>query len=405
MSSRFTSARVGTLAETMHELNEFFNRSTWAGRRHHPDICDFTVANPHEMPSQDYVDALRAWAKPLNEDWFAYKMSESDAQRVVANSLRDWCAVPFEPEDIAMTNGGIAALSVGLKALTDPGDEVIYSLPRWFGYDPLVLEAGLKPVKVSFNHETFDLDLDAISRAITLHTRVVIVNTPHNPTGKIYPFETLEQLAVLLDEASGRIGRTIYILSDEPYNRIVFDGKRSLSPTEFYSNTLLAYSYGKALITPGQRMGYLAMPPTMLRRAEVYRSIVTVQIAAGWLFPNALLQHAIVDLEKLSIDIPRLQRKRDRMVGILREIGYQVHVPEGTFYVLPRCPWEDDVAFTEALTRHNIFVMPGTLFEMPGYFRISLTASEDMIERSVGGFTAVFDEDATRASDPHLATA
>ncbi len=335
---------------------------------------------------------------PQDERWYAYKLSEPRSQEIVAASLREWRGIPFEPADIAMTNAGFGALAIGLKAVGDPGDEVIFSLPPWFFYEVLCVEAGLVPVKVNVVPETFDLDLDAIAAAITPRTRIVIVNTPNNPTGRIYSPETLAGLARLLEDASRRNGRTIYILSDEPYSRIVFDGRPFHSPTAYYPNTLLAYSYGKVLLAPGQRLGFLALPPTMPDREQVRQNIMLVQLAGAHMWPNALLQHALEDLDRLSIDIAHLQRKRDRMVAALRAMGYQVHSPEGTFYLLPKSPWADDVAFADLLGEHDILVLPGSVCEIPGYFRISLTASDEMIERSLPGFAAAIEH--ARAHEP-----
>lgn len=388
--------RTAALGKTIGLLGQFATQSAWARRRLEPDVADFAVGNPHDMPMPAYVDTLQRALVPRNKDWFAYKNSEPESQAIVAASLRDFTGVPFEPDDIAMTTGGFAALAAALKAVTTPGDEVVYSLPPWFLYEIMIVDNGLIPVKVRVDPVTFDLDLAAIEAAITPKTRIVIVNTPQNPTGKIYPPATLQRLAALLDEASRRNGRTIYLLSDEPYNRIVFDGNRFHTPAEFYPNTLIAYSYGKVLLAPGQRIGYLAVPPGIEGREELRMGIFLAQAASGYSWPNALLQHALADLEKLSIDIPRLQRKRDRMVGALREQGYQVHVPEGTFYLLPKSPWEDDVAFTELLAERDVFVLPGTICEISGYFRISLTANEEMIERALPRFAAAFEHAAMR---------
>jgi aspartate aminotransferase len=234
----------------------------------------------------------------------------------------------------------------------------------------------------------FDLDVAAIEAAITERTRVVIVNTPHNPTGRIYPQATLQALADMLDRASERIGRRIFLLSDEPYNRIVFDDARFMTPALVYPWTLVAYSYGKVLLAPGQRLGYLAVSPLMPDRDRqmVRAHLPTVQVASGWAFPNAIMQHAIERLEELSIDMAALQRKRDRMVAALRAAGYAVQSPEGTFYLMPRAPLDDDVAFADRLADHDVFVLPGKFLKMPGYFRICLTATEDMVERSLPVF-------------------
>ena len=184
----------------------------------------------------------------------------------------------------------------------------------------------------------------------------------------------------------------IYLISDEPYNRIIFDGVTFHSPAEAYPNTIICYSYGKQLLAPGMRIGYLTVPPTMPGREAFRETVFVAQLATGYAFPNALLQHAIEDLEPLSIDMPAMQRRRDRLVGALREIGYETTMPEGTFYVMARAPIADDVAFTDLLAKHRVLVLPGTVVEVPGWFRISLTATDEMIERGIAGFAAAYAE-------------
>ena len=381
------AARVmnaGSMQLVMDFVVNVYQRSIYTGA----EIADFTFGNPHEPPRAELVEIFQKWSIPQNKDWFGYKWSEPYAQAVVAASLQRFLGLPFEPADIAMTTAGIGAFATAVKTVTDPGDEVLYSLPPWFGNEPICVEAGLAPVKVPVNLETFDLDLEAIAAAITPRTRVVIVNTPCNPTGKVYTPETLTRLAAILEDASQRNGRRIYLLSDEAYNRIVFDGVRFRSPVEFYPYSFLAYSYGKTLMMPGQRSGYLAMPPAMppADREQLREAFTSVQAASGFLFPNALLQHALGDLEQLTHDMEHLTRKRDLMVGALREMGYEVHLPEGTFYLFPQSPIPDDRAFVDLLIEEGVCVLPGAVFETPGYFRICLTANDAMIERGLPGF-------------------
>ena len=316
-------------------------------------MLDFTFGDPREMPPEAYVSALRTAVTPQHEGWFAYKQYEPAAQEAAAASLGQLTGLPFEPDDILLTTGGFAALSVGMKAVADPGDEVIYSLPPWFAYEALLVEAGLVPVKVRIDLETLDLDVDAIAAAITPRTRIVIVNTPNNPTGRVYSAETLTRLATVLEEASARNGRRIFLLSDEPYNRIVFSGVRFRTPAEFYPYTLVAYSYGKTLLSPGQRIGYLALPPALPDREALRRAVHDLQIAVGWAFPNAVMQYALPELEQQAFDVARLERRRDLMVDALTEMGYQVHRPEGTFYLFPRSPIPDDEAFARLLVEQR----------------------------------------------------
>jgi aspartate aminotransferase len=353
--------------------------------------CDFVFGNPHEMPLPGFTAALQRWAVPQNHEWHAYKNNERNAQEAVAASLRASRGQPFEEDDIFLTNGAFAALAVTLNAVVNPGDEVIYISPPWFFYEAQIVACGGKAVRVKVNPDTFDLDLTAIQAAITPRTRAIIVNSPHNPTGKIYPPETLTALADLLSEASRAHGQTIYLLSDESYSRIIFEGRSYPSPTGFYANSFLIYTYGKTLLTPGERLGYIALPPQMPERETLRNALFISQFMTGYAFPNALLQHAIGDLDKLSIDVAHLQRKRDWMVGALREMGYSVHLPEGTFYLAVKSPLEDDEVFVDLLADYNIMVLPGIVAEMPGYFRVSLTANDEMIQRSLAGFAAALE--------------
>ncbi|MFN2543503.1 MAG: aminotransferase class I/II-fold pyridoxal phosphate-dependent enzyme [Actinomycetota bacterium] len=370
-------------------LEQYFQRTIQV-RQDDPDISDFAAGNPQELAFDAYVDALRRWSVPEDGQWFAYKMSEPNAQEVVAASLREYLGIPFEPEDIAMTNAAIAAIAVTLRTICQEGDEVIIIQPPHFLYEPLIMAAGASAVRVPVTPDTFDLDVEAIGRAITPHTRAVIVNSPHNPTGRIFPPEQLEALGAVLTEASQR-HQPIYLLSDEAYNRILFDDHAFHSPVAFYPRSLLIYSYGKILLAPGERIGYIALPPNNPDREALRMGLIVNQLITGYAFPNAVLQHGMGDLDKLTIDLKHLQAKRDLMVESLRGMGYDLHVPEATFYLLPRSPIEDDVAFFELLLEERILAMPGRMLEAPGHFRLSLTASDDMIERALPGFQRALD--------------
>jgi aspartate aminotransferase len=388
MKHAFSLQMRNALKSTEPFFRFFMTDSTYSRRKNDPGISNFVLGNPQEMPLPGFTEALQRWIIPQNKDWFAYRRNMPEAQTVVAASLQERIGMPFEAADISMTNGAFGGLAAVIRGIAGPGDEVVFISPPWLNYEPIIDAAGAIPVRVKIDFATFDLDIEAISEAISPRTRAIIVNSPHNPTGKIYPAETLTRLAGILTEASERYGQPIYLVSDEAYHRIVFDGRTFPSPVRFYPYSFLIYTYAKTLLTPGERIGYIALPPTMPDREEVRSMLDTAQIVTGWAYPNNTLQYAVEDLERLSIDVAHLQRKRDRLVAELRKFGYQLHVPEGTFYLTVRSPWEDEGAFTEVLATYGIFVHPGSLMEMPGYFRISLTASDEMIERALPGFEA-----------------
>jgi aspartate aminotransferase len=378
------------IAEIERDLIWFFTESSAARMDHtDPETCDFVAGNPQEMALPTFVDALQRWSVPQDPQWFAYKFNEPYAQEAAAAGLRERRGVPFEPEDVFLTDGAFAGLSLCIRTVVDPGDEVVFCSPPWFFYEALILAGEAVPVRVRVDLETWDLDVDAIEAAITERTRAIIVNSPNNPTGKIYPPETLERLAAVLSAGSERNGRPIYLISDEAYSRIVFDDRPFWSPTEHYPFSFLVYTYGKQLLTPGERIGYIALPPTMPDRESLRGPMMLAQIAfGGHAAPNAVLQRAVAELDPLSVDVKALQRRRDRFVDALRSFGYDLHSPEGTFYLLPTSPDPDDVAFAERLGAQKVYVLPGSIVEMPGRFRISITGSDEMLERALPIFEA-----------------
>jgi aspartate aminotransferase len=387
------SSRVQAADRAFAAVRDFYQRSRYADARFEPDVCDFTFGNPHEMPLPALVSAIRERAIPHDKNWFAYKSTEEEPQAFIAERLREELGLPFEPEDVALTSGAFAAIVVSFHLVLDAGDEAIISEPAWFCYEPTLLAANAVAKKVALTGDRFDLDLRAIERAIGPRTRLVIVNTPHNPTGRIFERAALEELADLLERASQRIGHRIYLLSDEPYRRLRFDGRGFTSPAAIYPWTFISYSYGKVLLAPGQRLGYLAVSPLMpaAERKAHQDALFSAQMALGWCFPNAIMQYAVPDLENISIDRAALARRRDALMRALRNAGYEPLAPEGTFYLWCRWPGDPEPLF-DALADRNVYVMPGSLLGSPSHFRISLTASDDMVERALPHFAAVVEK-------------
>jgi aspartate aminotransferase len=385
------SRRTTAADSAFGAVKRFYFNSRYGERRGDPDIADFTFGNPHEMPLDGIVTAIREGAVPQNKDWFAYKTSEEAPQEFLAAEVSRELGLAFEPPDIALTAGAFAAISVAFRLLLDAGDEVIFSEPAWFCYEPMLLAADAVPRKVALRKPRFDLDLDAIDAAIGPRTRLVIINTPHNPTGRIYGRDALAALADRLERASQRIGHRIFLLSDEPYRRLRFDGRGFASPAAVYPWTLISYSYGKVLLAPGQRLGYLAISPMMpaADRQPLRDAMFATQMALGWCFPNAVMQYAIPQLDRLSIDVQALARRRDTLSGVLAKSGHAVLPPEGTFYLWVKWAGNDPDRQWNALADRGVFVMPGGIMNAPDYFRISLTASDAMVARALPAFAEV----------------
>jgi aspartate aminotransferase len=381
-----TSAQMDGVMETLRPFLEFALSDEIAHVGDDPHACDFVFGNPHEVAPQAYVDAVIAGARPTGPQHYAYTMNHPEAQATIAAGLRERFDLAFEPDDIMMTNGNFTGMGAVLRSLCDPGDEVIFVSPPWFFYETLIVSSGASPVRVLADRETFDLDLDAVEAAISPRTRAVIVNSPNNPSGRIYGRDQLDALAAVLTAAGDRHGEPIHLLSDEAYDRIVFDGRTFPTPLGSYAHSTLLYTYGKTHLAPGNRLGYVALHPDLPGKDRLRMVLLTALVTGGWGFPVSPLQHAVGALEAIGPDIGRLERRRDLLVSSLRDQGYTVVEPEGTFYILVRSPDPDDQAFCGRLRDLGVFVLPGATFEMPGWFRISITASDEMTERAVPGF-------------------
>jgi aspartate aminotransferase len=389
MTHRF-SGSLQRIREIERPVIRFFLEGGWAKRDPtDPENCDFVAANPQEMVLPEFLESLQRWTVPQDKDWYGDKLNEPYACEAVAAGLRERRGVPFVSEDVLVTDGAFTGMTVCLRAVTNPGEEVIYLTPSWFFFAAIIASGEAEPVAVPVDQRTWDLDLAAIEAAIGERTSAIVVNSPHNPSGKIYPPETLEALAEILTRASERAGRPIYLISDETFSRIVFDDRPFSSPTAFYPYSFVVYTYTKQLLTPSQRCGFVALPPTMPDRESMREALLLSLLTYGSHgTASNVLQRAIPDLERITVDVKALQRRRDRLVAALDAFGYEVHSPEATFYLLPTSPDPDDEAFVERLAAEKVFVMPGTVVEAPGRVRISITASDDMVDRALPVFEA-----------------
>ena len=385
-----TRDRIETLTASL-PFYTWYARSPHGERAGQPGVIDLLFGNPHDMPLPDYVEAVRRQAVPQDPGWYAYMLDDPGATAVVARDLVAHTGLPWRAEDVAMTTGGWGAIAIAIRMLTEPGDEVIYYDPPWFFYDILVRGAEAVPVVLTLDAPRFSPDPAQLAAAITPRTRAVLLNTPHNPSGRILEAGELEAVAEVLREASARHGHPIYLLSDEAYRLITLDGQRAASPSEHYDDTLVLYSYGKQLLAPGQRIGYLAISPRIpdATRAALHEATMVTRFVHGFGFPNNILQRALPDFSQLVIDLEAIRRRRDRLVPVLAEHGYEPTSPEGTFYIMARSPDPDDEAFVARMAAEDLFILPGTTVKMPGWFRISLTASDAMVEAAVDRFARV----------------
>jgi aspartate aminotransferase len=346
------------------------------------NIFDFTLGNPDLEPPAAFHETLRALAAAPPGGWHRYMTNKGylETRARVAAILRDETGVAVDPAHIVMTVGAAGAMNVIMKSLLDPGSEVIVLAPYFAEYEFYIGNHGgcMVPVKT---HADFSLDVPAIAAALTERTRAVIVNTPNNPTGRAYGLESLQALAACLE------GRDISIVSDEPYKRIIFDGVRHVSPLEVFPRTIVVNSHSKDLGLPGERIGYLAIHPEHPDRQPLCDAATFTNRTLGFVNAPAFMQRLVASLPAdARVDIDVYRRRRDAMLALLEEAGYQCVHPEGTFYLFPSSPIADDHAFINRLQEHRILAVPGRGFGTPGYFRLSLTVPIEVIERSREGF-------------------
>jgi aspartate aminotransferase len=275
-----------------------------------------------------------------------------------------------------------------LKAIIGPGDEVITPAPYFVEYGFYVDNHG-GTLKIAPTKSDFTLDLEAIQAAITPSTKAVLINSPNNPSGQIYAEESLLQLGALLTEEGRRLNRTLYLISDEPYRKIIFDGATVPSIFSCYQESMIVTSYSKDLSIPGERIGFLAVNPQATYKEDLLAGMALANRILGYVNAPALMQRAIQSLQGVSVDTTIYQKKRDLLCDGLSECGYEYIKPKGAFYLFPKSVVPDDVAFVKALQEELILTVPGSGFGTPGYFRIAFCVDDDTITRALPGFERV----------------
>ncbi|MGD0274888.1 MAG: pyridoxal phosphate-dependent aminotransferase [Syntrophales bacterium] len=380
------------------KINEFISQSSWIRRMFEEgvqlkkqfgadNICDFSLGNPNLEPPAELKAHLRDIAALDIPAMHGYMPNAGypETRSAVAAYLVAEQGVPVSADHIVMTCGAGGALNVILKALLDPGDEVVIPSPFFVEYRFYVDNAGgvTKTVPTS---EDFSLDMEAMSGAIGARTKIVLINSPNNPTGKVYDRRMLADLASLLEEKSKKFGKTIYLVSDEPYREIVYDGMTVPSVLAAYRESLVAYSYSKSLSIPGERIGYAAANPGLSHFNDIMGGLILCNRILGFVNAPALIQRVVACLQGMKVNVDVYKKKRDLLCDALSKFGYSFHRPEGAFYLFPRTPLEDDIAFVQALQKRRILTVPGRGFGAPGHFRIAYCVSDDTILRSIEGF-------------------
>jgi len=352
-------------------------------------VYDFSLGNP-SVPAPDCVREaiidLVNNEEPTVLHGYMNNAGFEDVRETIAQSLNRRFGTAFSAHNLIMTVGAASGLNVILKTILNPGEEVIVFAPYFLEYGAYVRNYDGKLVEISPNTETFQPNLKELEEKININTRAVIVNTPHNPTGVVYSEETIKELAAILEKKQQEFGSVIYLISDEPYRELAYDGVEVPYLTKYYKNTVVGYSYSKSLSLPGERIGYLVIPDELEDSATVITAAAIANRVLGSVNAPSLMQKVIQKCVDAEVDVAAYDRNRLALYNGLKECGFECIKPQGAFYLFVKSPVADEKQFCEAGKKYNILMVPGSSFACPGYVRLAYCVSYDTIQNSLPEF-------------------
>ena len=378
---------LGSKCSVIREIFEFGRqRAQEVGAE---NVFDFSLGNPSVEPPRQVEEVLVQLigeSSPTALHGYTSAQGDLSVRRAISDYVQKTHSVPCDPDYIYMTCGAAASLVISLSALCEEGDEVITFAPYFTEYKVFAETAGAKLIALPSDPQTFQIDFSLLEQAIGSRTAAVLINSPNNPSGVVYNEDTVKKLADLLRKKSAQLGRTIYLVTDEPYRELVYGGVKVPYLTAYYKDTLVCYSYSKSLSLPGERIGYIFVNPQAEKAKEVYLAVCGAGRAHGYVCAPSLFQKMIARCQGITSDVSVYERNRDTLVGALRGYGFSCVQPDGAFYLFVRSPEPDANAFCERAKKYDLLFVPGDDFGCPGYVRIAYCVSPQMIERSLPAF-------------------
>ncbi|MFQ7549548.1 MAG: pyridoxal phosphate-dependent aminotransferase [Blautia marasmi] len=359
------------------------------------NVYDFSLGNPNVPAPAEVKQAVYEELEkedPVVLHGYMNNSGYEDVRGAIAASINKRFGTSFGEQNIIMTVGAAGGLNVILKTLLNPEDEVIVIAPYFGEYNSYVSNYDGKIVVVSPNTETFQPNLEELEQKITAKTKAVIINSPNNPTGVVYSEDTIKKMADILRGKEKELGTDIYLISDEPYRELVYDGIEVPYLTKYYENAIIGYSYSKSLSLPGERIGYLVIPDEVSDAEDVIAAANVATRILGYVNAPSLMQKVVAKCLDAKVDVPFYNRNREALYNGLKELGFECIKPEGAFYLFVKSPVEDEKAFCAAAKKHNILIVPGSSFACPGYVRIAYCVSYETIMNSMPGFKALAEE-------------
>lgn len=386
------SYELGSKRSAIRELFEYGKqRAAIVGAE---NVYDFSLGNP-TVPAPDCVDeTIRRLTEELDcIQLHGYTSAQGDMEtrEAIAAFLNKTHGTHFKADDFYITMGAAASLSIAFHALTTSRqDEFIAIAPYFPEYKVFVEATGASLKVVSADTENFQIDFDALEKMINENTKGIIINSPNNPSGAVYSPQTIQTLAELLNKKEKEVGHPIFIIADEPYREIVYDGVEVPFVTKYYANTLVCYSYSKSLSLPGERIGYILVPQEAFESKALYAAVAGAGRALGYVCAPSMMQKVIMQCQGATGDIAIYQKNRDLLYDGLSKIGYHCFKPQGAFYMFVKALEEDANAFCERAKQEDLLLVAGDGFGCPGYVRISYCVDEEMIKRSFAAFERLY---------------
>ena len=384
---------LGTARSCIRELFEYGLRQAAAVGKE--NVYDYSLGNP-SIPApakvnETFISVVRD-TDSLAVHGYTPATGGMEARKAVAEDLNRRFGTAIRGENIFFTCGAAPALVSVVRALAVEGAEILAIAPFFPEYRPFVENSGASFRVVPADTETFQISLEALEASLTPHTQAIIINSPNNPSGAVYTRQTLEKVGTLLTRKGREYGHPIYIIADEPYRELVYDGVEVPFIPTVYDNTIVCYSYSKSLSLPGERLGYVLVPDEAEDARLVYAAIAGAGRSLGYVCAPSMFQHICAACADETSDISVYETNKNLLLKSLREMGYHVVEPGGTFYMFPRTLEADDVAFCERAKNHNLLIVPGAGFGCPGHTRISFCVPTERIERSLAAFEALAKE-------------
>jgi len=383
------AAKMSQFMEKSSWIRKMFEEGARLKKIHGEDkVFDFSLGNPNLPPPDIVREKLIELAKTEEHGMHAYMPNAgllSTRSAMSSYFCQEFC-ISLAHEQVVVTCGAAGGLNIIFKALLDPGDEVLCPAPYFVEYGFYADNHGGVLKTVPTLDPDFNLDLDRMQEEIGPRTKIVLINSPNNPTGQVYPEESIARLGQILEAKSSQFGHVIYLVSDEPYRKIVYDNCCVPCVFVHYPDSLIASSYSKDLSLPGERIGFVALSPSAEDGTKIIDALTLANRILGFVNAPALMQRLVVELQGVCVDVDIYKAKRDRLVSALTQFGYELTVPKGAFYLFPKSPLPDDIQFVGLLREENILCVPGSGFAGPGHIRIAYCVDDSTIEGALPGF-------------------